>query len=160
MFVLYSMLFNQHCIIMRNSKLFEAVKAGDFNKVFLAVEEDADVNARDSENWMPLHYAAESGNEEIINFLIDNGADVNATNSVGFSPYQILMICEQYSPSIVNRLVNAGANVGTDLHKSILLRDADESRRFIESGLLIDAPDNLGNTPLHIAVAVDRKSVV
>ena len=66
------------------SFLFKSVKEGEYENVLLAIEEGADINAFDSEKWTPLHYALESGYDEITALLIDRGADINAPNSAGF----------------------------------------------------------------------------
>ena len=36
------------------------------------------VNAKDTKGITPLHVACSSGGEQVIQYLIDNGADVNA----------------------------------------------------------------------------------
>ncbi|KAJ5964565.1 uncharacterized protein N7479_004441 [Penicillium vulpinum] len=46
---------------------------------FLMDHNKVDINERGSEYWMaPLHFAAKHGNVEMVNFLLDEGADINA----------------------------------------------------------------------------------
>ena len=40
----------------------------------------ADLNTRDVEGWTPLHAAAACGNLQIINLMVDSGADLVALN--------------------------------------------------------------------------------
>ena len=45
---------------------------------FLVEEVHADVNAQDADGYSPLHYAAARGDNEMIQYLVDHGADVMA----------------------------------------------------------------------------------
>lgn len=50
----------------------------------------ADVNSGKHEyNYTALHFAALSGNSEICQMLLEHGAKINATNSVGRTPSQM-----------------------------------------------------------------------
>jgi ankyrin repeat protein len=54
------------------------------NAVKYLVEEcGADVNARDGNGYTPLHHAASRGDNELIRYLIDKGADVMAVSRAG-----------------------------------------------------------------------------
>lgn len=44
------------------------------------------VDALDNTQKTPLHYAAQWGQEEILDFLIDCGADVNSTDFIEDTP--------------------------------------------------------------------------
>ncbi|RIS72923.1 ankyrin repeat domain-containing protein [Mycobacteroides abscessus] len=46
----------------------------------------ADVNAREAENWTPLHFAARTDSPEVVRLLLDSGADINAINGRGETP--------------------------------------------------------------------------
>ncbi len=50
---------------------------------FLVEECGADVNARDAEAFTPLHDAAARGDNEVIRYLVEHGADVTAVNRKG-----------------------------------------------------------------------------
>jgi ankyrin repeat protein len=43
----------------------------------------ADVNARDNNGYTPLHHAAARGDNEMIQYLVDHGADVKAVSRTG-----------------------------------------------------------------------------
>jgi ankyrin repeat protein len=54
--------------------------------VKLLVEElGADVNAKDADGFTPLHYAAARGDNEMILYLVEKGADVKAVSRRGQS---------------------------------------------------------------------------
>jgi ankyrin repeat protein len=50
---------------------------------FLVEELGADVNARDHNGYTPLHHAASRGDNELIRYLVSNGADVKAVSRSG-----------------------------------------------------------------------------
>jgi ankyrin repeat protein len=50
---------------------------------FLVEELKADVNARDSEGFTAMHYAAARGDNAVINYLVSKGADVTAVARTG-----------------------------------------------------------------------------
>ncbi len=52
---------------------------------YLVEEHGADVNLADSWLYRPLHYAAARGDNELINYLVEKGADVTAITRLGQS---------------------------------------------------------------------------
>src|SRR5690606_38017175 len=52
---------------------------------YLVEEHGADVNQRDSWGYTPLHYAAVRGGNDLIEYLVSKGADVNAVSRLGQS---------------------------------------------------------------------------
>jgi ankyrin repeat protein len=52
----------------------------------LAVEQGVDVNAADEYGNTALHYAAENNSDGLIQFLVDQGAQINAKNQKGQTP--------------------------------------------------------------------------
>ena len=44
----------------------------------------------DSNGWQPIHEAARSGHEDVVEFLAEQGADVNARTNIGHSVLQIV----------------------------------------------------------------------
>jgi hypothetical protein len=56
------------------------------NAVKYMVEElGADVNMRDSWEYVPLHYAAVRGGNDLVRYLVEKGADVKAISRLGQS---------------------------------------------------------------------------
>jgi len=53
---------------------------------YLVEEFGTDVNVPDSWGYTPLHYAATRGDNDLIRYLVDQGADVTAMSRLGMSP--------------------------------------------------------------------------
>ncbi len=53
------------------------------------LEHGVDMNARDIEGWTPLHAAAATGNIQMINMLIEEGASLVAINNEDKMPVDV-----------------------------------------------------------------------
>ncbi|XP_069738981.1 protein phosphatase 1 regulatory subunit 16A [Phaenicophaeus curvirostris] len=118
------------------------------------LEAGADVNARDTELWTPLHAAATCGHLGLVRLLIQRGADLLAVNSDGNMPYDL---CED--EATLDCIESAMAEQGITQEKIEEARGATERdmvqeiRELLESGGDLDAPRDHGATLLHIAAA-------
>ena len=69
------------------------------------IARDADVN---KPGWAPLHYAASSGNPELVQLLLDHYASIDAESPNGSTP---LMMAARYgSADSVKLLLDSGAD--------------------------------------------------
>jgi len=66
--------------------VLDAAEKGNIEAVKQAIADGADVDAKDSDGWTPLHNAALKGHKEIVELLIAKGADVNAKGRSGWTP--------------------------------------------------------------------------
>ncbi|SKU70910.1 Uroporphyrinogen-III decarboxylase [Mycobacteroides abscessus subsp. massiliense] len=66
----------------------------------------ADVNAREGENWTPLHFAARTDSPEVVRLLLDSGADIDAINGRGETPITIAAGSLKASGSAVLELLH------------------------------------------------------
>ena len=102
-----------------------------------------------------LHYAARNGYRHLVEFLLDEGADMSSINREGFTPIEVAMM--RGYRSIVKLLVAKGAEVS--IHIAAYLGDIDQVSCFIESGAHVDARDKKGLTPLAWAASTSIESV-
>ncbi|XP_067928889.1 myotrophin-like isoform X2 [Watersipora subatra] len=81
-----------------------SVKNGDLKAV---MQMGASVNEM-SEGRYPLHFAADYGQLEVLNYLISKGADVNAEDKYGITP--LLSAIFEGHESCVEALLKKGAD--------------------------------------------------
>ena len=88
----------------------------------------------------PLHIAVAKNNSELCCLLLDNGATVNVQ----------MHKCNS----------TATLHLAQPLHLAVQLGFIDTSCLLIERGALINAETKKRETPLHLAVAADRKDII
>ena len=96
-----------------SSALHRAAKSGNYNLCKVLIEEcGTNVNVRI--DYFPLHYAVYSGNEEMINLLIEHGADINCvTERAKVTPLHIAAL--EGSTHICEILISRGADMNAKL---------------------------------------------
>jgi len=114
------------------SLLLEASEAGDLEKVCHIVREAAppvDLNCRDETGDTPLILAASSGNHELVQFLLNEGAAVDAANNSGDNA---LIAASERSgnTAILKLLLDRGAEINgkNELGRTALIEAASMGR--------------------------------
>lgn len=60
--------------------LHQAIQMQDIDEIECFLEDDSiKINERDNRGWMPIHYAVEIGNFDIVKLLVENKANVNGS---------------------------------------------------------------------------------
>ena len=97
-----------------NNLFIEACKFASLHDAVKYHDLGADINAVDDFGWSALMWASQDGNTEIVNYLLENGSDLNYkdTNS-GWTA--LIADCFKGRTDVVSLLVNAGANVNPDI---------------------------------------------
>jgi ankyrin repeat protein len=76
---------------MDDEEFLELVKTGSFKEVNKAIQNGADVNAKDESGKTPMMYVAEYGESpEVLQLLIDAGADVQVQNKEGHDAFNYI----------------------------------------------------------------------
>ena len=101
-------------------------KVAEATTMIRALDNGADVNAKNDDGDTPLHRAAYNNAAEVAKLLIDKGAEVNAKNKISGG-----------------RLCMRAANY----------KAAEVAKLLIDKGAEVNAKDKDGNTPLHWAAA-------
>jgi ankyrin repeat protein len=138
---------------------FRFWKTASLEQVSSAIEQGADVNARDKTGVNPLMFAAGySHTPEIITYLIKQGADLKTRDIIGGT---ILMAAAGHNqePDIITRLIKHGADIEAidNVGKTALMfaagynRNPDIILRLIKHGADINAKDKDGKTALDFA---------
>lgn len=108
--------------------LLEASEVGDLQKARHIVREAAppvDLNCRDETGDTPLILAASSGNQELVQFLLNEGAEVDATNKSGDNA----LICASERPgntALLKLLLDMGTGINSknELGRTALIEAA------------------------------------
>ena len=118
------------------SPLMLAALKGHLALVKKLVERDADVNKT---GWTALHYAASGGHVQVIDFLLEHSAYIDAESPNGTTP---LMMAAMYgSPESVKLLIQAGADLNVKNTVGMTALDfavrgkRQNAKELIETGL-------------------------
>jgi len=96
-----------------DSRLIDAARNNDLDAAKTALNQHADVNARQADGSTALQWAAHRDNLAVADLLIRNGANANAGNDDGATP--LYLACTNRSASMVERLLAAGADANARL---------------------------------------------
>ncbi len=148
-------------------KMFlEAITEGNIIKLNKLVEKNPDlVNCKINDGSM-LHYAAESGHPNVVEFFINKGLDLNEEGLYKATPLIRALAGNIKSPAIAIVLIKAGADVKkadqfkiTPLHYAALYANVtppektlDLVKLLIEKGADVNAEDKDMRTPLGAAL--------
>ena len=101
-------------------RLIEAVKSQQPEAV-VALLAEIDVNARQADGAMALHWAAYLDDLATARLLIDAGADAGARNELGVTP--LVLACGNANPVMVETLLAAGADAtaAVDTGETVLM---------------------------------------
>lgn len=122
----------------RQEALFKAVVAGNVKEVAAASSRLGGVNYRYADGYTVLQTAVMLGRPDVVDWLLDQGADANTTNADSEAP----------------------------LHMAVIAATADPQRQIhimqslLKYGAAIDPVDKNGMTPLHLAAATYNKDIV
>lgn len=138
--------------------LFAAIYNEDLKEVRSLHRNTSYDNEGTLEGFSPLHVALKvpNPNVEIIKYLIQNGAALDAKDKEGNTPLHLTVQAQNPSIEIVEVLLSAGALVNaknsaghTPLHLAAACGNKDICERLLNSRASLRERNNEGNTPLH-----------
>ena len=144
------------------SKLHGYAMMKQIDKIKELAEEGADFSVRGTGELSALHIAAEKGYMDIVQVLVENGADLSAkTKKQGKCPFQWAL--EFAQPEIAMYLLENGAPPNSvddiqfsNLYWAIVMANPDVTQALLEKGADPNLANYLDETPLFQA-ALDRE---
>jgi ankyrin repeat protein len=147
---------------LKNSTL-QAARECDLEKMQQAIETDYSlINYADDANLTLLHWACANGHLEVVKFLVENGADIEAKDKSGRTP-----ILLNSSTDIAKYLVSKGADFKITskdgysvLHQAAFYGKIELLKFWIGMRLNPEVNYKNGGTPLLCAASFDQKEAV
>ncbi|WP_353284266.1 ankyrin repeat domain-containing protein [Wolbachia endosymbiont (group A) of Lasioglossum fulvicorne] len=127
--------------------MFQAAKRGDINEVKRLISEGADVNIVEDLHT-PLYWAAKNGHFNIVEVLLDNGAYVDGVNYS--MERDVLTLLQEKEAEYCK----------SSLHLAARLGKLEAVEGLLEKKANVNAQNDTGKTPLHVAAEHDHKEVV
>lgn len=143
------------------SPFHEAVRGGDFEMCSYLIKKGADLDSRDNNGKTVLFDTILEGNVTLMQLLISQGASIQKRDNQGNTPLHGAVIVGNIEA--VNYLFRLNADIfATNKQQAspltlMIRRGGDDLKSFLTVEN-INARDNNGNTPLHIAA--DMKAPV
>jgi len=147
-------------------EIHEAARAGDLAKVKAIVEKEPGlVGAKDETGRTPLHWACRGVHVEVVKYLVERGADVNALDRSSIAPLH--SIASRGHIEAAKILIGAGARLdaktvdqSTSLHMAAAQGHLDLAAFLFEKGAPVNIQDGSDDTPLHAAAWADQWEVL
>ncbi|MED6263545.1 hypothetical protein CHARACLAT_005605 [Characodon lateralis] len=148
---------------VQKRKLCEAIRTKDIEKHLKLLAElllgrrRTNVNAKDEDQYTPLHWAAQNGDEAMTRLLLDRGATINETDGQGRTPAHVA--CQHGQENVIRVLLSRNADVQikgknnwTALHFAAWQGHLGIVKLLVkQAGANVDSQTTDGRTALHLA---------
>ncbi|RFU77308.1 ankyrin 1 [Trichoderma arundinaceum] len=148
-----------------DTPLSQAAYNGNLERVKYFVQRGADIHLGSPCDGAAIHQACRYNQWEVLQFLVENGANVNQVVSSGLAGTPLQAACLQYATGeyrIVDKMVDylithdadvtvEGGFVGTALHAASYSTTPNTIKTLLDKGAIIDAKDSMGRMPIHAA---------
>jgi ankyrin repeat protein len=134
--------------------LYRAVHAGDLDQIERHIFWGTDLDQPGPDGDYPLHVAARRARVVIADELLASGADPDVRNAAGRTPLEVALVAGK--TQVAEILLKRGAADDPQALLLLLVRegvsDRDSLELVVARGAEVDAHDDSGAAPLHIAV--------
>src|ERR1700720_1225487 len=131
-------------------------KIGDLDQIKLLMQSGSNVNSADNRGRTPLYVAAIGGKSNVVDYLLNNGADPNKGASWKGNQRPLHVAAEYGNVEIIQNLLHHGAKIDarttageTALHYAAWNGRSAAVKLLLEEGANPNAKDIYGYSPLH-----------
>jgi len=151
----------------KNESFHIPAAKGDLDTLKAELDEGRDIDSRDAAGQTALMYAAETGQMEVVKYLVSNGADVNA-RSKGIGRGTALIYAASSNRLVVMEyLIERGAEVNamTQARETALFWAAanghtEAIKILLKNGADAGLKNQNGETALDVAKQLNRNKVI
>jgi ankyrin repeat protein len=146
--------------------LEQATLEGHTETIKGLIAQGKDINARNIRGQTPLHLAAMKGNSDVLQLLLENGAQVDALASdsgctslhyaAGLGHVELCELLVRYGADPDAQT----ARLQTPLHLAVASGHSDVVALLLKYHARLDSRDTNGMTPLQQAETVDKREIV
>lgn len=148
--------------------IHNAIEAGDLARVRTLVSQGVDLNAKSPMGFPPLVFAAARQQRDIVRYLLERGALVNARDENGYTALHWAPDRKRHGSEIASLLLDKGAEIDartdllgeTPLHRAVTAEDGAVVALLIERGADPNAMRSEGRAPMHDAAAYGKSEMV
>ena len=150
-----------------DSRVADAAMKNDLAAVRSLIKQATDVNMSQGDGMSALHWAALNNNAEMVQVLIQAGANVRATTRLG-AYTALFMAAKAGAASVIDVLIKNGSDAKspaidgiTPLMMAASSGNVDSVRRLIEAGADVNSTETeRGQTPLIFAATFDAPDAI
>lgn len=147
------------------TNIFDVARSGTLNEATVLVKKNPKiVNAINDAGYSPLILACYRGNNEVAQFLIENGADINYNNAMGTA---LMAAVVKNNIQIVNLLIDKNVNIElkdgngtTAIIYAAMFKNHEIAKVLIKAKANYETKDNRGNSALDYAILADDDQLI
>ncbi len=95
--------------------------------------DSADVDIKDNFGWTPLHYAVKTKNKEIIQLMLNYGANPYLTNNTGQTPFEFTKN-DDIKELLIGKQFSRMTKIEKFIYDGIIKQETDKVKKFLRAG--------------------------
>jgi len=149
-------------------ELHEPAGRGDLGAVRKVIEKGGNIDKKDIAGQTALMYAAESGSMEVVKYLVENGANVNAVSGDAGRGTPLIYAAAANKLEVVKYLLENGADINsttpyqheTALLWAVAMGHAEVVKLLVEKGADQKITNRDGENVMDVAKKLNKEDIV